>query len=290
MVMDEEEIQAAEKAVKKAVITAIFLLVGLQAGWLIVLSQSASKEINEPGAAFNEVYEFEIPNLMFTNSAMPIDFACDSKQTKNSTESEMVSWQIFDEKGRVLASGSGQAGESCGSAELELSPGIYTIQSHQGVAELEQELILHIWQSLRMEGHVVLLLITILLGGDTIARARKKVKTASTPLSTHKKAQKEVWEKVNKDMDSAGKELAEIYDIGSKPSQLELERTIAKVTPDLPVASGELEADIDQTKLIEDTDPIGMDELGVGTMRGLSGPVDKDERIRKVGDIWDLDK
>tara|TARA_B100001123_G_C15261911_1_gene1006899 strand:+ start:275 stop:1135 length:861 start_codon:yes stop_codon:yes gene_type:complete len=278
---DEEEIIAAKKRYKRALFTAAILLIGLQTAWLIVKAQSATREVNELGSSFNEVHFFEVPDIFSAGKSMPVEFTCSNVIGEGNSSTE-IWWTLHDDSNNIVDNWNGVSGGDCGGFSTYLSPGEYKITTSSGSgSEFHQELNLSVWSAFWIEGHIVALLIAALLGGDGIWRAKKKLKKLTTPLPQHKIAQKEAWEKVNTEMESKDRIEAEVEEMGfagfvDQPS----EKEYGKKIPEL--------SDFDYTDEVEEEESPELDDLGEGTMKGLSGPVKRDDRIKRVGDIYDL--
>ena len=60
-----EEILMAKKQLRRAIITAVFLVIGLQIAWIIAISQSAIREVNQPKSEFEEIHLFEVFTKIF---------------------------------------------------------------------------------------------------------------------------------------------------------------------------------------------------------------------------------
>ena len=279
---DEEEIAVAQKRMRRAYISAVVLLIGLQGAWLIAVSQSATREVNASDAAFHSEHQFEVPNILSFGKSMPVEFTCSSTIEEGNSSVE-IWWILYDGSNNIVANWNGASGGTCGGFEMDLTPGKYRIQtSGESGANFDQELHLGIWSPISIEGHIAALLIAIILGGEGLWRANKKLKALTLPMSQHKIAQKDVWEKVNSDLESEDRVEADVNEIGfagfiNQPTKDEY----SKVIPELE--------EFDYTDEIEAEEEVDeMGDLGEGTMRGLRGPVKKDERIKRVGDIYDL--
>ena len=281
---DAEELAAAQKRLRRATFSAVFLLIGLQAGWLLVTSQSATREVNNLDSPFHSSHFFEVPDITTTGKSMPVSFTC-SNVIGQGNSSTPIGWALYDESGRVVTEWNGMSGGDCSGFELSLSPGDYKIlTSEDSGADFEQNLNLKVWKSLSFEGHVSGLIITILLGGDGIWRARKKIKALSEPTAQHKIAQKGVWEKVHSEMEEEDRIQAEVKEmsITGFSDQPKDDSQSGKKIPALSEYDQTAEIEIEEDKML------ALDEMAKGTMQGLSGPVERDERIKRVGDIYDL--
>ena len=278
---DEEEIIAAKKRLKRAFFTAAILLIGLQTAWLIVKAQSATREVNEFDSAFNEVHFFEVPDIFSAGKSTPVEFTCSNVIGEGNSSTE-IWWTLHDDSNNLVDNWNGISGGDCGGFNTYLSPGEYKITtSSDSGSEFNQELNLRVWSAFWIEGHIVAFLIAVLLGGDGIWRARKKLRKLTTPLPQHKIAQKEAWEKVNTDMESKDRIEAEVEEMGfagfvDQPSESEHGKKIPELS------------EFDYTDEVEEEEGLDLDDLGEGTMKGLRGPVKKDDRIKRVGDIYDL--
>ncbi|MCS5585249.1 MAG: hypothetical protein NZ777_17290, partial [Pseudomonadales bacterium] len=126
--------------------------------------------------------------------------------------------------------------------------------------------------------------IAILLGGDGIWRARKKIRILGEPTTQHKIAQKGVWEQVHSEMEEVDRIQAEVNEM-SIPGFSDQPKDDSQSGKKIPVLS-----EYDQTAEIEieEEKMLSLDEMAKGTMQGLRGPVERDERIKRVGDIYDL--
>ena len=279
-----EELAVAQKRLRRATFSAIFLLIGLQAGWMLVISQSATREVNNLDSPFHSSHFFEVPDITATGKSMQVSFTC-SNVIGQGNSSDDIWWALYDESGRVVVDWNGMSGGDCGGFDLSLPPGDYKIlTSEDSGADFEQNLHLKVWKSLSFEGHVIGFIIAILLGGDGIWRARKKIKALNEPTDQHKISQKGVWEQVHSEMEEGDRIQAEVTEMSFTgfSDQPEDESQDGKKIPAL--------SEYDQTAEIEleEEERGALDEMAKGTMQGLSGPVERDERIKRVGDIYDL--
>jgi len=141
-----------------------------------------------------------------------------------------------------------------------------------------------VWKSISFEGHMIGLVVAILLGGDGIWRARKKIKALDKPTEQHKIAQKGVWEQVHSEMEEEDRIQAEVSEM-SFTGFVDQPSGESPAGKDIPALS-----EHDQTAEIElaEEQMSDLDEMEEGTMEGLRGPLKRDERIKRVGDIYDF--
>ena len=281
---DGEELAAAHQRLRRATLAAVFLLVGLQAGWLLVISQSATREVNDLDTAFHSSHYFEVPDITATGKSMPVSFTCSNVIGQNNSSVE-IWWALYDESGLVVADWNGMSGGDCGGFDLSLEPGDYKIlTAEDSGADFEQNLHLKVWKSISFEGHMIGLVVAILLGGDGIWRARKKIKALSEPTAQHKIAQKGVWEQVHSEMEEEDRIQAEVSEmsLAGFVDQPKDDSQVGKKIPELSEYDQTAEIELAEEQMGE------LDELAKGTMAGLRGPLERDERIKRVGDIYDL--
>ncbi|MBT4406343.1 MAG: hypothetical protein HOC79_00525 [Euryarchaeota archaeon] len=284
-----EEILMAKKQLRRAIITAVFLVIGLQIAWIIAISQSAIREVNQPKSEFEEIHLFEVPNLLSSGNNMNVDYRCSSSLPENYSSFPQVSWQMISSSNDIVAEWNGDAGGDCGSFSEKLPFGTYQIVSNESDAILVQELELHIWKSLQFEGHMVALLFGIILGGDSFWRNWKKLKLKRAPLPKHKLSQKKVWDEVNEKMsedDEKSSSLSKYEKMIALPTKQERKNEKEYFTPSFE--QKEEVSSADEKSLIEEKEIEELLDLGEGTMHGLEGPLQKDESIKSVKDIWDL--
>ncbi len=285
-----EEIALAKKGFRTAMITAIIFLVGLQIGWLIVTSQAAEREVNSLDKPFHSNHLFEVPNIIGMSQPMPVTFTCENVISEGNSSTEMW-WKLYDSNDAVIEYWNGPTGGDCGGFDRQLATGQYTLVTMpDSGADFHQTLELRVWGGVAFEGHIVALLVAILLGGVGVWRAKKKINTLSTPLPLHKIVQKGVWEKVHSDMEDKDRIHAEIEEtgFGNFTNQPMSQTATGKTVPDIedgPKIAGEFDYtdEIEAEALVDE-----MEEFGFATMKGLRGPVERDERIKKVSDIYDL--
>mgnify|MGYP000008072260 CR=1 FL=1 len=144
---DVEELAAAHQRLRRATLAAAFLLVGLQTGWLLVISQSATREVNDLDSAFHSSHFFEVPDITATGKSMPVSFTCSNVIGQGNSSTE-IWWALYDESGQVVADWNGTSGGDCGGFDISLPPGDYKIlTSEDSGADFEQNLHLKVWKS-----------------------------------------------------------------------------------------------------------------------------------------------
>ncbi len=285
---DDGGIEDARKSFRKSIYVAIFLLIGLQLSWAFVTSQTAIREVNHPESDFEEIHYFEVPNLLSSGNEMVVDYSCSSKRIDNTSSDAQVSWRIESESGTIIEEWSGGVGGDCGTFSRSMPFGKYTVISDESDAVLDQKIELHIWKSLQIEGHLIALIIGLVLGGDTLWRKRKKVKSLSSPLPIHKQAQKKVWQEVNERMEDDWQKTAQISKYEEMISLPQSDTSFEKSYDEPLVFQESPSPEAETSPLVEEKKIADIADLGQGTMKGLEGPLNKDESIKQVKDIWDL--
>ncbi|MEC8927008.1 MAG: hypothetical protein VYB17_01960, partial [Candidatus Thermoplasmatota archaeon] len=116
-----------------------------------------------------------------------------------------------------------------------------------------------------------------------IIRRRREALIRNMPL--HKRRQKEEWEHLSHSMD--GGEAVEVEDLvgfqeqgADESMEMQRRRMREKFAAQTVEADGDTDAFVDEDEIDQD------DELGSGTIEGLTGEVKEDRSIRTVGDLW----
>ena len=279
----------AKRTQQQAFLLMIFMIVGMNSAWLVAQSQTSDVEVNKPEAGFRSMHTFEVPDMMLMARMVPTTIDCqfvfDETKEANSTD---VSWSMLDSRGNVLHQWSGQVGEDC-STELQLSPGMHRVSTTVpfGV-QAEQTVHMQVWKGLSSEGYIIATVMAILFPLPAILVARRKLSRSKRVQPLARLRRLEDWQAIHREMEELDRTAAEINDLqpylgGSMVSeQLAVSQPVLNAEADV---GEELEPDIpqiDQTELIED--------MELDTLSGLEDPLAADNRIQRVGDIYDLMK
>ena len=141
------------------------ILILINVAWGYMADNTATQDINRPGAEFAEEREADVDSL-FGNSDIPAVIKCSFEST-NGQELEVGYKLILD--GKVVAKWSGNSSESCEGWSGELEPGDYVFEttSFENI-ETTISLELQPFEPLRWYGHIILSAMLFLFGGAEI--------------------------------------------------------------------------------------------------------------------------
>lgn len=143
----------------------IIALIGVNLLWGTIADNSATQDINRPGADFAPERQASV-NSIIGESAIPASLECDFS-SEIGVEGE-VGWSIMLDS-QVIASWDGNSSESCVGWSGELSPGEYTILT-TNVDGIDASVKLHLqpFEPIRWHGHIAFSILLFALGGGEI--------------------------------------------------------------------------------------------------------------------------
>lgn len=272
---------------------------GLMA-WLIVniiwfgfTFAPAPHPINAPDHEFRSEYGFEVPPLPSWNPSVEIEVTCAFPSFDGGTTA--VGWRITTDSGDEVASWSGRAGEDCPSERINLESGDYIF--HTDVEDWRYAEIPDVWmnvhyyKALLWEGFFLANLFGgILFMTDKQLKVMKEKRRLRREMNLplHKRMHRDEWRVMMHEMDDDDDEVAELSQFehlvsdGDELLDKERERMMSE-WHNKPVLSEE--AMPESTPSLK---PAPSLEHSAGSEKGLRGALKKDERIEKVGDIWEL--
>jgi|TARA_B110000263_G_C15275490_1_gene495660 hypothetical protein len=294
VLIEEDESQAtsapvklmeAKKDIQNAWLLMFFMLIGLNASWVFAQSLTSDIEVNKEGVEHQTTEAFEVPDMMLMSKQVPAEIICSSSldpgKTANGTN---VSWKLSDSRGKIVHSFSGKVGDGC-NAKLLLQPGLHrmTTTVEYGV-QIEQTVKMQVWKGLSKEGHIIASMMAFLFPLPTILAAHRRGKRIEHDVPIARARRYEDWETIHREMEDRDRSATEIHDLNpylGKQANLDQSYVLTKPT----------EEERPTTKDVPDIAPVSQPKADdTGTMKGLVDPLSVDERIQKVGDIYDLMK
>jgi len=165
----------------------IVILVLINIAWAFIADNTATQDINRPGAEFSSEREAEVSSL-FVSGLIPAEITC-SFITNNGQNRDVGYKMILD--GKVIASWSGNSSEECKDWKGELSPGDYVFET-TSFDDIDATISLHLqpFEPLRWYGHVILSVLLFVFGGAEIfvrkiipEKKKKKIPTTQIQIS-----------------------------------------------------------------------------------------------------------
>jgi hypothetical protein len=108
-------------------------------------------------------------------------------------------------------------------------------------------------------------------------------------LPKHKLSQKKVWDEVNERMsenDETSSSLSKYEKMIALPTKQDVKSEKEYFTPSFE--QKEEVSSAEEKSLFEEKEIEELLDLGEGTMDGLEGPLQKDDSIKSVKDIWEM--
>jgi hypothetical protein len=280
------KLMEAKKNKQKAWLLMFFMLVGLNASWAFAQSLTSDIEVNKEGIEHQTTEAFEVPDMMLMSKQVPVEIICSSSldpaKVANSTN---VSWKLSDSRGKIVHSFSGKVGDEC-NAELLLQPGLHrmTTTVEYGV-QIEQTVKMQVWKGLSKEGHITASVMAFLFPLPAILAAHRKGKIADQYVPIARARRYEDWETIHREMEDRDRSAAEVHDLNPYLGKQEIADQSYVLTNPIE------EEEESRAKDIPDIEPVSQPkDDGAGTMEGLADPLSADDRIQRVGDIYDLMK
>jgi hypothetical protein len=143
----------------------IVALIGVNLLWGAIADNSATQDINRPGAIFSPERQASVSSII-GDSAIPASLECDFS-SEIGVDGD-VGWSIMSGS-QVIASWEGNSSEKCGGWSGELSPGEYTITT-TNVDGVDAFVQLHLqpFEPVRWYGHIAFSILLFVLGGGEI--------------------------------------------------------------------------------------------------------------------------
>lgn len=285
--VDPVTILEAHRTQRKALLLMLFMVVGLNMSWLFAQSLSSDVELNKTGLDNDRTSTFEVPDMMLMSQEVPTIITCNTAEDPTKVvNSTAVSWRLTNSRGVLVHSWSGEVGEDC-SVRLTLEPGLHRmITEVDDAIDIDQTVEMRVWGSLSSEGHITATVMGILFPLPAILAARRRGRRASRSTPLARMRRHEDWETIHREMEARDRQMAEVGTMAGLTSTANridqrLEKQAAAKEPELDHDIKDVPA-IDQTDLLED--------MSRQTLRGLEDPLSADDRIKRVGDIYNLMK
>jgi hypothetical protein len=166
----------------KNIVGWIVILILINVVWIFIADNTATQDINRPGAEFSSERESEVSSL-FGLGPIPAEITC-SFTTNNGQDLDVGYRLSLD--GKTVASWSGNSSEKCKDWKGELAPGDYVFET-TSFDDIDATISLHLqpFEPLRWYGHVILSVLLFVFGGAELFIRKilpeRKEKESPTP-------------------------------------------------------------------------------------------------------------